>query len=88
MTSPHYIGCVSADGGQQGRQNRNDEIDDGLPDLLLIIVHNSIELICLLIKTTEQILIDHRLHRFHRFTSLFPCDLWSDKTIRLIRLIR
>ena len=48
ITSPHYIGCVSTDGGQQCRQNRNDEIDDGLPDLLLIIVHNSIEVICLL----------------------------------------
>ena len=67
MTSLHYTGCVSPDGGQQGRQNRYDEIDDRLPHLLLIIVHNSIELICLLIKTTEQILIDHRFHRFTRF---------------------
>ena len=58
---------MSADGGQQGRQNRDDEIDDRLPDLLLIIVHNSIELIGLLIKTTEHILIDHRFHRLHRF---------------------
>jgi hypothetical protein len=61
---------VSTDGGQQCRQNRNDEIDDGLPDLLLIIVHNSIELICLLLRTTEHIFIDHRFHRLHRFKAI------------------
>ena len=44
---------MSPDGGQQSCQNRDDEIDDRLPDLFLIIVHNSIELICLLLRTTD-----------------------------------
>ena len=45
---------MSADGGQQRRKHRDDEIDDRLPDAFLILVHNLISLeFARLSKTTD-----------------------------------